>query len=139
MIKTVERGGLMPKRIPEERKRKAVKMVVKGSLLPAALAEQLGMGQSTVEKTVNKFRELQPEELTLSEHEELRRLRRDVAELRTERDILKKPPRTSRRSSREIRLYQRAGIGQAEHPAVLPSAGGESVWLGIMSGCTESP
>lgn len=63
-------------------KLEAVKMVVEGGLSTAAVAEQLGMGQSTVEKAVARFRETQPEELTISEREELRRLRRDNAELR---------------------------------------------------------
>ena len=80
----------MSRRIPEERRREAVKMVLEGGVPPAAVAKQLGMGQSTVEKSVAKFRETQPEELTISEREELRRLHRDNAELRMERDILKK-------------------------------------------------
>lgn len=46
--------------------------------------------------------QMKPEQL------EIEKLRREVAKLKTERDILKKPPRTSPRMQNEVRVYQGA-------------------------------
>ncbi len=80
----------MGKIISKEKKAEAVRMVLEGGLSSKAVAQQLGMGQSTIEKALMAYREEHGEELTLSEREELKKLRRECAELRMEREILKK-------------------------------------------------
>jgi transposase len=59
--------------------------------------------------------------LTTAEREELARLRKENRELRTERDILKKPRPSSRSTRRKVRL-DRGGEGRVHHHAMLSRA-----------------
>jgi len=49
---------------------------------------------------------------------ELTRLRRELARVTEERDILKKRPRTSRGSPREVRLHPDSGVASSGDPAL---------------------
>ena len=78
--------------VSEELKREAVKMVLESGVSRLSVSQQLGIGQSTIDKAIAIYRKQTTgaEELNISEREELKKLRRDNAELRMERDILKK-------------------------------------------------
>src|ERR687898_369923 len=65
-----------PSRYPEEFRREAVRLALSSDESRAAVAEEA--------------RQADPLAVTQSEFEELRRLRREVVELRTEREILRK-------------------------------------------------
>jgi len=79
------------KKVSEELKREAVKMVLDSGLSRQSVAQQLGIGQSTIDEALAVYRNQSgTEELNISEREELKKLRRDNAELRMERNILKK-------------------------------------------------
>ena len=70
----------------------AVRMVVEQKLSAVQVARDLGVKRDTLYSWLKKYRDqIAPAaEGDLSLEEENRRLRRDVARLRTERDILKK-------------------------------------------------
>jgi transposase len=80
------------KKFSEEYKQEAVKLVVEGGVPVAQAARDLGLGQSTLTKWIAAWRAKSPQEepLTLSEREELRALRKEINQLKLERDILKK-------------------------------------------------
>jgi transposase len=80
------------RKFSEEYKREAVKLVIEGGVAVAQAAQDLGLGQSTLEKWVAVWRSNHPQEapLTLSEREELRDLRKENSQLKLEREILKK-------------------------------------------------
>ena len=80
----------MGKRIPEEKRQEAVRMVLQGGLTNRQVAEQLGMSEGSVERYVSRHRDSNPEELTIPERDELKKLRKEVVELKLEREILKK-------------------------------------------------
>ena len=97
LIKGNKRGeGMRRKRrvYTDEFKLEAVKFVVEEGLTKAETARRLGVGQDTLGKWVKgylKSRE-EPENSGLSEKEEkeLKRLRKEIRELKMEREILKK-------------------------------------------------
>ena len=66
--------------------------------------------------------------LTTVEREELARLRRENRELRTEREILKKPRPSSRSTSSEVRLDCR-GEGLFPSPCDVSGARGLAEWI----------
>ena len=80
----------MPRKITEERRREAARLVLEGGLRSGQVARQLGLSKSSVERYVASYRPAEREELGVTEREELRRLRREGVELRMERDFLKK-------------------------------------------------
>jgi len=81
----------MKRTFSEEFKLEAVRLVVDQGVPPGQAASDLGIGRSTLEKWLRKYRESdQSEELSLNEREELRRLRKENHRLKMERDILKK-------------------------------------------------
>ncbi len=76
-----------------EFRREAVRLVVEQGLTAARVAEDLGVSRNTMYTWVQELREeieAQGNGVQRSEAEELRRLRKEVQELRMERDILKK-------------------------------------------------
>src|SRR5260221_13297890 len=86
-------GG--PLRYPEEFRREAVQLALSCEDSRASVARRLGVNETTLRNWVADHlaevaRQSDPLAVTQSEFEELRRLRREVAELRTERDILRK-------------------------------------------------
>ena len=84
-----------PSRYPEEFRREAVQLALSSDESRAAVARRLGVNETSLRSWVaahlaEEARQSDPLAVTASEFEELRRLRREVAELRTERDILRK-------------------------------------------------
>ena len=85
------RGGRPSKYAPEFR-RDAVAMVLDEGRTIADVARSLGVNEGTLGNWVNKAREAAEgtKGLSKDEREELKRLRAEVAELRMERDVLKR-------------------------------------------------
>ena len=84
-----------PSRYPEEFRREAVQLALSSDESRAAVARRLGVNETTLRNWVaaqlaEEARQADPLAVTGSEFEELRRLRRENAELRTEREILRK-------------------------------------------------
>jgi transposase len=84
-----------PSRYPEEFRREAVQLALSSEESRAAVARRLGVNETSLRNWVaahlaEEARQSDPLAVRPSEFEELRRLRREVAELRTERDILRK-------------------------------------------------
>jgi transposase len=84
-----------PSRYPEEFRREAVQLALSSEESRAAVSRRLGVNETSLRNWVaahlgEEARQSDPLAVTPSEFEELRRLRREVAELRTERDILRK-------------------------------------------------
>jgi transposase len=84
-----------PSRYPEEFRREAVQMALASSDSSASIARRLGVNETTLRNWVanelaEQARQANPLSVSPSEFEELRRLRREVAELRLEKEILRK-------------------------------------------------
>jgi transposase len=84
-----------PSKYPEEFRREAVALALSSDDSRASVARRLGVNETTLRNWVadhlaEEARQVDPLAVTGSEFEELRRLRREVAELRTEREILRK-------------------------------------------------
>lgn len=75
-----------------EFKNESVKLVVEQGLSVGQASRDLGIGESTLSKWVVDHRQSNQgtPELTISEREELKQLRRDNHILKMERDVLKK-------------------------------------------------
>lgn len=75
----------------KEFKAEAVKLVLEQGLTRAQASRDLGVAESVLGRWVQLAeRDAQPGGLTAEEREELKRLRKEVRILRTEREILKK-------------------------------------------------
>src|SRR4029450_5296233 len=84
-----------PSKYPEEFRREAVALALSSGDSHASVARRLGVNETTLRNWVADHlaegaRQGDPLAVTGAEFEELRRLRREVAELRTEREILRK-------------------------------------------------
>ena len=84
-----------PSRYPDEFRREAVQMALATDDSSASVARRLGVNETTLRNWVanhlaEEARQADPLAVKESEFEELRRLRRENAELRTEREILRK-------------------------------------------------
>ena len=84
-----------PSRYPEDFRREAVALALSSDESRAAVARRLGVNETTLRNWVanqlaEEARQRDPLAVTASEFEELRRLRHEVEELRTEREILRK-------------------------------------------------
>lgn len=80
----------MSRKYTTEYKQEAVKLVKEGGLSLSSAARDLGLAASTLCKWVKEAGEPSRDSLTINEKEELRVLRKEVKQLRMERDILKK-------------------------------------------------
>ncbi len=108
-------------RYTEEFKRDAVALVRSSGRTVNEVARELGVSSEGLRNWVTQDKidrgEGQPGELTSQERDELRRLRREVTELRTEKEILKKVAMTA--GSRSPGRYEnlpvavRADVGAA--------------------------
>lgn len=84
-----------PSKYPEQFRQEAVQLALSSDDSRASVARRLGVNETTLRNWVadhvaEEARQADPLAVTQSEFEELRRLRREVAELRTEREILRK-------------------------------------------------
>jgi transposase len=84
-----------PSRYPEEFRREAVQLALSSDESRAAVARRLGVNETTLRNWVaaqlaEEARQADPLAVTPSEFEELRRLRKENAEWRVEREILRK-------------------------------------------------
>ena len=84
-----------PSRYPAEFRREAVRLALVSDELRAAVARLLGINETTLRNWVadhlaEEARGSDPLAIAVSEREELRQLRKEVDELRTEREILRK-------------------------------------------------
>ncbi len=78
-------------RFTTEFKREAVRLVLSSGRPRLEIAEDLGVGLSSLKRWVGQYRgEEMPSEITDDLQAELKRLRKENAVLRQERDILKK-------------------------------------------------
>ena len=82
----------MRRKFSSEFKEEAVSLVVKQGLTVKQAATDLGIGSSTLDNWLRRYRERQKDPNVLSESElaELKRLRKENRLLRIERDLLKK-------------------------------------------------
>jgi transposase len=78
------------KRYTPEFKAEAVRLVQTSDQPITAIAAHLGVTAKSLHDWINELRPDPPERLTQDERSELQALRRDNAQLRMERDILKK-------------------------------------------------
>jgi transposase len=84
-----------PSRYPDEFRHEAVQMALATQDSRASVARRLGVNETTLRNWVanqlaEEARQANPLSVSPSEFEELRRLRREVAELRVEKEILRK-------------------------------------------------
>ena len=84
-----------PSKYPPEFRREAVELVKTSNRPRVEVARSLGISDSTLANWMQDDREAQaraadPDGLSMTEREELRSLRKEVIELRTDREILRK-------------------------------------------------
>jgi transposase len=84
-----------PSRYPDQFRHDAVQMALASSESRASVARRLGVNETTLRNWVashlaGEARQANPLSVSSSEFEELRRLRREVEELRVEKEILRK-------------------------------------------------
>jgi transposase len=84
-----------PSKYPEEFRREAVRLALSTDDSRAAVARRLGVNETSLRNWVadhlaEEARGSDPLAISISEREELRQLRKEVVELRTEREILRK-------------------------------------------------
>jgi transposase len=82
--------GQRRKRYTAEFKAEAVRLAQTSDQTIAAVAQQLGVTAKSLHEWITQLRPVSRPPLTGDERSELQRLRRENAELRMERDILKK-------------------------------------------------
>ncbi len=82
-----------PRKYSDELRERAVRLYFESGRPVAHVANDLGIGKEALRQWVRRAEAdqgLRPEQLTTSEREELRRLRRENRRLEQEREILKK-------------------------------------------------
>ena len=109
-----------------EFRREAVRLARTSVRTRREIAEDLGIGLSTLTRWLSQERDAsEPSEAPVDVHAELKRLRRENAVLKQERDILKKPrPSSRRREVDDLRLH-RSGEGQLPDKPDVPRPWGQ--------------
>lgn len=84
-----------PSKYPPEFRREAIELVKTSDRPRVEVARSLGISDSTLANWMQderdaRSREADPDGLSMTEREELRALRKEVIELRTDREILRK-------------------------------------------------
>ena len=103
----------------DEFRKDAVRIALTSGLSRRQVADDLGVGVSTLNKWVNAHRDtdvVSAEDRELARENE--RLRREIRILKEEREILKKPPSSSRAKSREVQVRRRTAWSFPGRPAV---------------------
>ena len=103
----------------DEFRKDAVRIALTSGLTRRQVADDLGVGLSTLNKWVNAHRDMDvvsPEDRELALENE--RLRRENRILKEERDILKKPRNSSRAKSHEISVRRRTARCLPDRPAM---------------------
>lgn len=106
-------------RYSDEFKIDAVSQVTERGYSVKEVAERLGISTKSLYTWMAKFSK--PQRVT-DQEAEVRRLKKGLARVTEERDILKKRRRTSRRMQGEIRLH-RGQSGSIQNAAHVPNAG----------------
>ena len=119
-----------PSKYPEQFRREAVQMALASKESRASVARRLGVNETTLRNWVldhlaEEARQANPTAVSPSEFEELRRLRREVEELRLEKEILRKAAayfaqetiRSAASDSSPIIVTPMASSGSAESSA----------------------
>ena len=113
----------------DELRKDAVRIALTSGLTRRQVADDLGVGLSTLNKWVSAHRDtdvVSPEDCELSRKNE--RLRRENRTLNEERDILKKPPSSSRAKGHEVSVHRRTLRDRPDRPAV-PGLECQLAWL----------
>ena len=109
----------------EEFKAGAVRLVLEQGKTVGAAARDLDLTESSLRNWVERARadrgKGKPGALTTAEREELTQLRRENRELRTEREILKKPRPSSRSTSSKV-CVDRCGEGLLQNQRAVSGA-----------------
>ena len=80
----------MVKKISEEVKEQAIKLVEEHGISISQVAKELSIGRSTLDKWLKIHRTTVSNGLTIDERAELKRLRKENRELRQDKELLKK-------------------------------------------------
>ena len=80
----------MRRKISEEVKEEAIKLVESHGVKVAQVATELGIGRSTLEKWLKEYRTISSNGLTVDEKSELKKLREENRILKLEKELLKK-------------------------------------------------
>jgi transposase len=97
------------KRYPEQFKIEAVKQVTVAGHSVADVAQRLGATTHSLYAWIKRYGPDSEEHLQQSaESAKIRRLQKELKRVTEERDLLKKPRRTSQATPSKIRLYSRA-------------------------------
>ncbi len=116
----------------DEFKRDAVQQITVRGYPVREVARRLGVSSHSLYKWLKLFGEPVAKSVDVDHEAENRRLKRELARVTEERDILKKQRRTSRASPSEIRLYPGAS-GRVRRPGHVPGAAGPLLRLLCMA------
>ncbi len=118
-------------RYTSEFRAEAVRLVTDGGLTQAQAARDLGISAKLLSSWVRVASERSlPGAMGDAERDELKRLRKEVRTLRMERDILKRPPPSSRARAFKLRLQVHCrGEGALACASVVRGARGLEVGL----------
>ena len=120
----------------------AVRLVLDEGKTVAAAARDLGLTESSLRNWVEQARADRTKGktgLTAAERDELTRLRKEVRELRMERDILKKPRPSSRRTTCEIRVDPNGEGHLSPHETLSLASGDPERFLCLVSATGVAP
>ena len=81
----------MARKFSEEYRADAVRLVIETGVSTRQASKELGIGQSTLDKWVRRYKDQhQTEKISANEREEIKRLRSENYKLKIERELLKK-------------------------------------------------
>lgn len=92
----------------EDFKRDAVHQITERGYPVREVSERLGVSTHSLYKWMKLYAQAASQASSVDHEAENRRLKRELARMTEDRDILKKRPRTSQRMQGEVRVYRRA-------------------------------